>query len=244
MPSYAVILAAAGKSQRFNDQHYKKPFIHLGDRSVWLHAADRFTNRQDVAQTIIVIAEEDQEFFAMKFGANLAIMGIEVTHGGAERCDSIEAGLAKVRPDVEFVAVHDAARPCLADAWIDQVFAAAAEHGAALLATPVVGTLKRSTDGTSVSETVSRQQLWEAQTPQVFRRELLVEAYAQRAGYAATDDAELVERLGHAVTLVPGSRLNLKITTREDLKLAAGALAALPKPKLGRPGNPLDDMWR
>ena len=245
MPSYAVIMAAAGKSRRFNDKNYKKPFIHLGDRAVWLHSADRFVNRSDVKQTIIVIDPEDQELFTMKFGANLAILGIEVAHGGAERADSVAAGLAKVRNDIDFVVIHDAARPCLAEPWIDQVFHAAAESGAAILATPVVGTLKKSVDGKCLSETISREGVWEAQTPQVFRRDWLLDAYSKRDGYAATDDAELLERAGHTVTLVPGSRLNVKITTREDLKVASACMSALPKPKLGRPGgNPLDDMWR
>ncbi len=95
-------------------------------------------------------------------------------------------------------------------------------------------------------ETVSREGLWEAQTPQVFRRELLVKAYAKRGGLQATDDAQLVERLGHKVTIVPGSPINLKITTREDLRLAEQALKALPKPKLLGPAHPFadDDMWR
>lgn len=246
MPRYAVILPAAGKSQRFKDKNYKKPFIPLGDRAVWLHSADRFVNRNDVAQTILVIDAEDRELFTMKFGANIAILGVEVVHGGSERVDSVAAALEKVRDDVEFVAVHDAVRPCLADVWIDQVFAAAAKSGAATLAIPVVGTLKRSSDGKQTTETVAREGLWEAQTPQVFRRELLCEAYANRAGCAATDDAELVERLGHPVKLVLGSRLNLKITTREDLKIAASAMKALPKPKLGGAAHPFadDDLWR
>lgn len=170
MPKYAIILPAAGKSQRFKDKNYKKPFVRLGDRAVWLYSADHFVNRNDVVQTILVIDSEDRELFTMKFGANIAILGIEVVHGGAERADSVAAALEKVRDDVDFVAVHDAVRPCLADVWIDQVFAAAAKSGAATLATPVVGTLKKSADGKQTTETVARDGLWEAQTPQVFRR--------------------------------------------------------------------------
>jgi 2-C-methyl-D-erythritol 4-phosphate cytidylyltransferase len=151
-----------------------------------------------------------------------------------------------VRPDLDFVAVHDAARPCLAEEWIDRVFAAAETSGAALLALPVTGTLKRVGANHQVLATVPRDNLWEAQTPQVFRRQLLMEAYAQRGKEAATDDAQLVERLGHPVTVVPGSPLNLKITTKEDLRFAAQALKALPKPKLLGPAHPFadDDLWR
>ncbi len=95
-----------------------------------------------------------------------------------------------------------------------------------------------------IAETVAREELWEAQTPQVFRRQLLLDAYARREGFAATDDAQLVERIGQPVTVVPGSPLNMKITTKEDQRLAEHALKALPKPKLAGAFNPLDDQWR
>jgi 2-C-methyl-D-erythritol 4-phosphate cytidylyltransferase len=109
----------------------------------------------------------------------------------------------------------------------------------------VPGTLKRVGSDHKVQETVSRENLWEAQTPQVFRRQLLLDAYAKRQGFKATDDAQLVERIGHPVTVVTGSSINLKITTREDLRLAEQALKALPKPKIFG-GNPFadDDKWR
>jgi len=242
---FAVIVPAAGRSSRFRDKHYKKPFATLSGRAVWLHSAERFLNRDDVVQLILVIAREDRDDFHFKFASNVAVMGIEVVEGGAERADSVEAALAKVKPEADFVCVHDAARPCLVDEWIDKIFAAAEHSGAAIFAIPVAGTLKRVDKEHRIEETVSRGGLWEAQTPQVFRRELLVEAYAQREGFAATDDAQLVERLGRPVTVVPGSPVNLKITTREDLRLAEQALKALPKPKLSGPIHPFaDDMWR
>lgn len=263
MPTYAVILPAAGKSQRFHDKAYKKPFAPLAGRAVWLHAAEKFLNRSDVKQTIVVISAEDRELFNMKFGANIAIMGVEVIEGGSERIDSVQRALERVKDSIDFVAVHDAARPCIADAWIDDVFAAAARDGAALLATQVQATLKRvgqaaaSKDPTRssppaprsllVTETVNRDGLWEAQTPQVFRRQLLIEAYAKRGNAKATDDAQLVERLGHPVTVVPCSPLNLKITTRDDLKLAEQVLKVLPKPKLEGFNHPFptaDDLFR
>jgi len=244
--TFAVILPAAGKSTRFRDQHYKKPFAPLDNRPVWLHAAEKFLNRDDVKQTILVISPEDRESFFDKFAANVAILGIEVVEGGAQRADSVSAALAHVKPNIDYVAVHDAARPCLVDEWIDKVFAAAEKTGAALLAIPVSGTLKRVGTDHTVEETISREGLWEAQTPQVFRRQLLLDAYAQRGAESATDDAMLVERLGHRVAVVPGSAMNLKITTRDDLRLASAVLKALPKPKLLGPAHPFadDDMWR
>jgi 2-C-methyl-D-erythritol 4-phosphate cytidylyltransferase len=246
MAKFSVIMPAAGRSERFKDPHYKKPFAPLANRAVWLHSAEKFLNRDDCGQLILVINPEDQETFAMKFGANVAILGVDVVHGGAERAESIEKALARVRPDAELVLVHDAARPCIVDEWINQVVEAAKKTGAAILATPVSATLKRVGKNQQVAETVDRQSLWEAQTPQAFRRQLLLDAYAARGDLAATDDAQLVERLGHPVQIVRGSSMNLKITTKEDLRLAEQVLKVLPKPKFDRPAHPFadDDMWR
>ena len=245
MPSFAVILPAAGKSSRFRDQHYKKPFIPLENRPVWLHAAEKFTSRKDVQQTFLVIAPEDRESLQDKLGANAAMLGIEIVDGGKERADSIANALARVREDIDFVAVHDAARPCIAAEWIDAVFAAAVKSGAAILATPVSGTLKRVASQ-MITETVSRDGLWEAQTPQVFSRKLLIDAYARRGTAPATDDAQLVEQLGHKVTVVAGSPMNIKITTKDDLRLAGAMLKALPRPKLLGAAHPFgdDNLWR
>lgn len=244
MAKFAVILPAAGRSTRFRDSSYKKPFAPLANKAIWLHSAERFLGRDDVVQTILVISPEDREQFQFKFGANIAFLDIDVIDGGAERADSVEAALARVKPQADFICVHDAARPCLTDAWIDDIFAAAEKTGAAIFAIPVAGTLKRVGSDHLIQETVARENLWEAQTPQVFRRELLLEAYAKRDGFVATDDAQLVERIGHPVTVLTGSPINMKITTKEDQRLAEHSLKALPKPKLPGPLHPFDDRWR
>lgn len=246
MAKFAVILPAAGRSSRFQDKHYKKPFAPLAGRAVWIHSAERFINRNDVVQTILVISPEDREEFNFKFASNVAILGIDVVQGGAERADSVQNALARVKPAADFICVHDAARPCMTDAWVDKIFEAAQRSGAAIFAIPVVGTLKRVGSDSTIQETVSRTGLWEAQTPQVFRRDLLLEAYAKRGDFQATDEAQLVERLGKKVAVVPGSPINMKITTKEDLRLAEQALKALPKPKNLGPLHPFadDDMWK
>jgi 2-C-methyl-D-erythritol 4-phosphate cytidylyltransferase len=251
MATFAVILPAAGRSSRFRDQNYKKPFAPLGGRAVWLHSAEKFLNRKDVKQVIVVIAEEDREDFSRMFGANIAIMGVEVCVGGAERADSVQNALAKVKSDIDFVAIHDAARPCLADKWVDAVFAAAEKTGAAMLATPISATLKKAAKSSggghpTVEETIDRAGLWEAQTPQVFRRELITKAYAARGGANLTDDAQLVEKLGTPVALVDGSPMNIKVTTKDDLKLAEQILKVLPRPKPEGFAHPFkdDNMWR
>lgn len=242
MSTFAIILAAAGQSSRYGDPNYKKPFAPLDGKAVWLHSAERFNAREDVKQLVVVIAEEDEEFFQAKYGANLAFMGIESTVGGGSRAESVQRGLQLVRDDIDFVAVHDAARPVFADVWIDTLFQKAVNTGAAIFATPVASTVKQVSDQ-KIEKTIDRNNLWLAQTPQVFQRELIVQAHRLPDAASATDDAELVQRLGRDVTVVPGSPLNLKITTREDMKIASMAIKALPKPKLQHPGNPLDDMW-
>src|SRR4029450_11988308 len=122
----------------------------------WLRAMEPFVNRDDVAQTIVVIAPEDRELFERRFRASVAFMNIRVIDGGAERSDSVARALEVVDPACEFVAVHDAARPCLTAELIDAVFDAAREHGAALPAVQVADTIKRVGPDRSTSETVPR----------------------------------------------------------------------------------------
>lgn len=233
MSTFAVILPAAGKSSRFAaQQSRKKVFVELKGRPVWVRTAEIFTSRDDVVQTILVVAPDDIEWFKEKFRPNLAFMDIEVVAGGAERADSVMNGLARVRADVDFVAVHDAARPLIVKEWITRAFQAAEKYDAALLATPVTSTLKRVGQDNRIQETVPRTHLWAAQTPQVFRRQLLLDAYARRGSLQPTDEAELVERFGHAVHVVEGSPLNLKITSQDDFRMAEFLLDALPKEKL------------
>lgn len=232
MPQFAVLLMAAGKSSRFGGKE-KKPYADVDGRAVWLRSAELFYSRKDVVQTLLVIAPEDEELFSWRFGAQLAFLNVERLHGGAERHDSVAAGLAALKPDADFVAVHDAVRPCVQAEQIDAVFQSAAKFGAAILACPIAETLKRVSGQRIVEETVPRDGLWTAQTPQVFRRDWLTEAYAKRAELApnATDDAQLVEALGKKVAVVEGHPSNIKITTKPDLALAEAILKGRPKPK-------------
>jgi len=227
MSSFAVILPAAGSSQRFGSRD-KKPFVDLGGRAVWIRSLEAFVTRDDVVQALVVVAESDLEEFRERFQASLPFLDVEVVVGGETRMESVGNALAQVRPEIEFVAVHDAARPLVAGKWIDDVFSAAIKHGAAIPAVRVASTLKREGEEATIAGTVAREGLWAAQTPQVIRRELLVEAYAHCDDLAATDEAQLVEHLGHPVKLVSGSPMNIKITTREDLDMARSLLKAVP----------------
>ena len=240
---FAVILPAAGHSTRFGDPKQKKVYAEIDGRAVWLRAAEPFVNRDDVVQILVVIAPEDRELFERRFRPSVAFMNITVIEGGAERSDSVMKALDAIDPACEFVAIHDAARPCLTSEQVDAVFEAAKRHDAALLAVPVADTVKRVSPERFTTETVPRQGLYLAQTPQVFRLDLLRRAYAgrDRLGPAVTDDTQLVEAVGHPCAVVDSTPMNLKITSAGDLRLASAILKARPKPKQEGPAHPFAD---
>src|SRR5437016_5821293 len=136
MAKFAVILPAAGQSSRFRDKE-KKPFALLDGRAVWLRAAELFITRTDVCQCIIVVAKNDQETFRRRYGANLAFMNVQIADGGSERFESVANALVMVKPEAEFIAIHDVVLPCLTQELTDFVFAIAENTGAALLAVSV-----------------------------------------------------------------------------------------------------------
>src|SRR5438132_4581147 len=153
MARFAVILPAAGRSSRFRDKE-KKPFTNLDGRAVWLRSAELFVTRDDVSQCLIVVAPGDQELFRRRYGANLAFMNVQVADGGAERMESVANALALVKPEADFVAVHDAVRPCVTEELIEAVFRKAETSGAAVLAIPVTDTVKEVDGQRRVQATV------------------------------------------------------------------------------------------
>lgn len=245
MAKVAVIVVAAGKGSRFGGSE-KKILAKIDGRPMFLRSVEYFINRDDVIQTLLVIAPEDQEEIKQKFGANLGFMGVQSVVGGATRTDSVASALGSVRADAELVAVHDAARPCVSAAMIDAVFDEAAKTGAAILAAPLRGTIKRASDAGFVDATVPREGLWEAQTPQVFKRHVIIDAYGRRAQVEepVTDDAQLVEAAGHPVAIVESDFSNLKITTRGDITLAAAIIKSRPKAAPKGPMGPFQEaQW-
>lgn len=249
MSKFAVIFPAAGRSTRFGDPRQKKIYADLDGRAVWLRSVEPFVNRDDVGQMILAISEEDRDLFERRFRPNVAFLNIQVIHGGAERHDTVAKALEVVDESCEFVAVHDAARPCVTSGLIDAVFAAAREQGAALPGVAVSDSLKRVDAERRIVETVPRAHLFSVQTPQAFRKSWLIEAYAARSGLdaAITDDAQLVEAVGHPCYVVDGSPHNLKITVASDLAMASAVLAALALRREDRPKGPqfIDEreMW-
>jgi len=188
-----------------------------------LRALRPFIAHPEVVHVALVLPPGDARC-PPEFLANLAGDTLTLVDGGAERSDSVAAGLDALPADCSIVLVHDAARPFVESGVIDAVIREARSGAAAVAAVPVTDTIKEvSLEGDRrVLRTVPRERLWRAQTPQGFPRVLLVEAHerARRAGLTATDDAALVERLGAVVVVVPDSPRNVKITTPEDLAWA------------------------
>ncbi|MCO6438867.1 MAG: 2-C-methyl-D-erythritol 4-phosphate cytidylyltransferase [Phycisphaerae bacterium] len=244
MPKIAVIIPAAGKGERFGGGE-NKIFSKLDGRPVFLRTVEHFIRREDICQILLGVAPEDDEAMRTQYGANLAFMGVKTVTGGARRCDTVAAALGELSDDAEFVAVHDAARPCVTSEHIDAVFAAAAKSGAAILAVPLSGTIKRVGTANLVESTVPRAGLYEAQTPQVFRKDIISQAYAAltESDKDVTDDAELVERAGHPVTAVISDSTNLKITTRADLALASAILKSRPSKPAAKLGAFEEAQW-
>jgi len=230
--NFAVIICAAGASSRFGGKK-KKPFVNVKARAVFLHSVELFSENENVKQILLAIPKEDQELTEVKYGANLQFFGTKICLGGKERYDTVQNAMKLVKDDIDFVAIHDAARCCLTKEWIEQVFEAAQKDGAAILACPVVATLKKA-DGATVCQTVDRTGFYEAQTPQVFSKEILTKAYDNIDNLdkeKINDDAQLVEALGHKVTIVETDSSNIKITTQSDVSLAEAILKARDKAK-------------
>ncbi|HDS83695.1 MAG TPA: 2-C-methyl-D-erythritol 4-phosphate cytidylyltransferase [Phycisphaerales bacterium] len=245
MKSTAVIICAAGAGTRFGGDR-KKPFIEVSGRAAFLRSIEFFSDRDEVKQILLAISPDDEELVTVKWGAMLGFHGVKLCFGGRERFETVANALEKIGDEIDLIAVHDAVRCCLTNEWVDAVFAKAAETGAAILACPVVATLKQAQDGNIVN-TVRRDNLYEAQTPQVFEAALLRRAYAnlKRLDRAAvTDDAQLVEALGRPVAIVETDHSNLKITRKNDVPVAEAIIKSRPKPKPDGPIGPyFEAQW-
>lgn len=249
----AVIICAGGSSKRFveGQKHNleaikKKQFADVGGRPAFLRSVELFADKDNVKQIILSIPAEDEEMFKITHEANLSFHGVKMCLGGAERFETVTKALELVKDDIDFVAVHDAVRCCLTEKWIDDCFAAAGKTGAAMLACPVVATLKKVENG-QIIETVDRTGLYEAQTPQIFKKDLLKKAYANLDKLdksKISDDSQLVEALGQKVSIVETDSSNIKITTKADIAIAEAIIKSRLKSKpKGYVGPYGDAQW-
>jgi 2-C-methyl-D-erythritol 4-phosphate cytidylyltransferase len=217
MRDVAVLIPAGGVGARLG-RRTPKQFVRVGREPILAATVRPFRRHPRVAAIVVAAPAAHVARARRLLGA-----GVLVVAGGATRQESVRLALEAAPPGVALALVHDAVRPFITRALVDAVLAAAGADGAAICALPVAETVKRVRDGL-VEATVERAGLWAVQTPQAFRADLLREAHdkARRDGVAGTDDAMLVERLGHRVRVVPGLPGNVKITTPEDLRRARG----------------------
>ena len=226
-PKTSAILVAAGNSTRMGGGE-RKPWRTLRGRPLVWHTLRAFEAAAAVTEVVLVGHPDDLERLRA-FGAGEAVSSKlrAVVPGGAQRTDSVRAGVEACDPEAQVLLVHDAARALIEADTIEHAVRTAWTRDAALVAVPVRDTLKRSDAEGRASETLDREGLWAAQTPQAFRAERLREALARAAeeGWTPTDDAALYERYFGAVPIVEGRSSNLKVTCAEDLVLAEAILA-------------------
>jgi len=220
--SLAAILVCAGRGERLG-VGVAKALVPLAGRPLFTWSLAALQRSPDVDAIVVVGPVRPLRELLAASGRSATKVAAWV-EGGAERQQSVARGLAAVPAGHDWIAVHDGARALVGDGVIARAIAAARTHGAAIAAIPLPDTLKR-VEGGAIAGTPPRDGLWCAQTPQVFRRDWLEAAHAA-ARDAATDDAALVEALGHVVHVAEGDPLNFKITTAADLALAERWLAA------------------
>jgi 2-C-methyl-D-erythritol 4-phosphate cytidylyltransferase len=221
----SAIIVAAGSGTRLG-LDVPKAFVRIGDSTLLIRALRTLRAIPAIDEAVITVPDGMEQLARDEVNASGLEIPVKITPGGIERQDSVRIALSLVSVEAEIVIIHDAARPFATPARFTACIETAVRAGGAITAIPVADTLKRVA-GRTIESTQLRAGLWQAQTPQAFQRALLVDAHnrALRDGIAATDDADLVERIGAIVEVVEGSPMNLKITTRDDLAIAEAIVA-------------------
>jgi 2-C-methyl-D-erythritol 4-phosphate cytidylyltransferase/2-C-methyl-D-erythritol 4-phosphate cytidylyltransferase/2-C-methyl-D-erythritol 2,4-cyclodiphosphate synthase len=218
-----AIIVAAGEGRRIGG-NTPKIFLPLCGRAMILRTLDRFFSASTISSIVVVVAADQlnyAEAMLQADGASRARPWV-LQSGGATRQESVRRGLEKAGADADIIAIHDGARPFVSSALIDRCVEAARDKGAVVVGLPVRDTIKIVAEDRWVAATPPRASLWEIQTPQVFRREIIAEAHAwaARETIEATDDATLVEKKGGRVFLLDGEKTNFKITLPDDIWVA------------------------
>lgn len=223
-----AVVPAAGRGARMGS-HIPKQFLSLGGVPILVHSLRVLEAVPAVEHVILAVPEADREYCLREIVARYQFTKVtKVVAGGEHRQDSVRHGVQEVGEEADLVLVHDAVRPLITADLVERVIRRAGEVGAAIVAIPMRDTVKQIGPEGMIEVTVDRGQLWLAQTPQVFRTKVLREAHrkAHLENFHATDDAQLLEWLGHPVAVVDGSEENIKVTRPEDLAIGEAILAA------------------
>jgi len=221
----AAIIAASGQGQRMGAA-LKKQYMLLQGMPVLSHSVRVFLNHPDVGQVVVVVPPGEVIYVRKTLRPYLALDRLTFAEGGKRRQDSVFNGLKLVNREAKLVCIHDGARPLVTKEMIDAVIEAALKWGAAIPVLPLTDTLKEITAEGFIKNTIPRESVRRSQTPQVFRQDIIREAYhkAELLGIETTDDAYLLEILGYSVVTVPGEPENIKITCPSDLQVASALL--------------------
>jgi 2-C-methyl-D-erythritol 4-phosphate cytidylyltransferase len=217
-----ALIVSAGKGHRFIEGK-KKQFHLLAEKPILAHTIDKFETCPLIHSILLVVGQEDMDYCLKEIIEKYQYKKIsQIVPGGKRRQDSVRNGIEVLSKDAEIVVIHDGVRPFVTKEMIEDSIRSAIRFGAVVLAMPVKETIKMVQPDGTVLKTLDRESLWQIQTPQTFQVNVIKEAYhkATEDGFAGTDDASLVERLGIKVHILPGSYTNIKITTPEDLILA------------------------
>ncbi len=221
---FAAVVTAAGTGQRMGGR--KKPFLEIGGKTILDRALEAIRRAGGCRQIVLVLHETDYADESLAEYLNVSREQVDVVPGGDTRQRSACRGIEAVRDDLPLVLIHDAVRPLVDPTVIRRVAVAAHERGAAIAAVPATETVKRADAEGLILDTPPRDELWYARTPQGFHLDLIRRAHrrARQEGFEGTDDAQLVERLGHPVYVVQDRYENIKITTEQDLAIAEAIL--------------------
>lgn len=216
-----AIIAAAGMGSRMN-MSVNKQFLSINGMPVLAHTLQKIQSCNYVDFIVIIVKKDEEDYVHNIVEKYNIIKPCKLVEGGKERQDSIYNGLLNLPIETDIVLTHDGARPFVTLEKIEKSIEAVFETGASVLANPVKDTIKVSTDGKLVEFTPKRDVLWAIQTPQVFKKDIILKAYKQAydENYYGTDDCSLVEKTGNKVKLVLSDYNNIKITTPEDLIIA------------------------
>lgn len=222
----AALIPAAGTGQRMGGP-IAKQFLQLAGRAILARTLEVFEACTAIDEVWVIVAAEHQELCQREIVTRYGLQKVQgVVVGGNTRQESVWQGLQNITEAIDLVVVHDGVRPLVTESVLLDTLHTAEQYGAAIAAVPVKDTLKRVSAGRAVEATIPRESLWRVQTPQAFQRPLLYAAfrYAREHGLEVTDEAGLLEALGHQVRVVPGKESNIKITTPDDLQLGEAFL--------------------